>query len=253
MGALLVLAWQPLKHSTWYGKLLGLLGLASVLVAATALVTPFLATFFTSALPVAWHEWLWAESHRAPVALAATGLSLYVVGVLLRSRSVQARDEAGPTAAEVAALSRIKLSALPVVANPGLVMRYKTEVCHWAEAGVTLHQEETQTGYGGLSVGTTVRVASLPLRIGGHGGRVEKDAEVAPVGTGGLFVTSHRLIFVGERRTTTVPLRKVAFVAATPEFLVLGTEGAATKNLYFQTQHARVLEALVRQVLSTRV
>lgn len=69
------------------------------------------------------------------------------------------------------AFADVSEGRLPVVDNPGLLMKYRGEKCHFLSRGVELRIEQTESlGYRGGSLGTTLHIGGLPLRIGAHGG-----------------------------------------------------------------------------------
>jgi hypothetical protein len=149
------------------------------------------------------------------------------------------------------AMCALASGRLPVVDTAGLLMKYKGEKCHFVARDVELDVEQTESmGYRGGSLGTTVRVGGLPIRVGVHGGKVQKRTAIGRVDTGTLYVTSRRLVFVGTAKSTTVPINKIVQVDAARDAPVLTVvvEGARSKNLFFCTGKAAILAAGIQAI-----
>ena len=160
-----------------------------------------------------------------------------------------------PTESVQAALQAAEASCamergdLPVVKSPRILMRYKGEQCHFVARDVRLAMEQTVSlGYRGGSIGTTVRLGGLPIRLGMHQGKAKTETAVRWVDAGDLFITSKRIVFVGKARSTTVNLSKVVQIEAEPgeNLLAVVTEGARAKTIFFGTPDAVLLAAGVR-------
>jgi hypothetical protein len=149
------------------------------------------------------------------------------------------------------ARTAIQRGELPVIETPGILMKYKGEMCHFAVPNVELAMEQTKSlGYRGASIGTTFRAGGLPIRVGYHGGKVAQDVSVMPVDSGKLYLTSQRLIFSGSTKSTSIRIDKIikAEVDADAKVLSIVTEGERSKNLFFHTNEADLLADGIKMI-----
>ena len=69
--------------------------------------------------------------------------------------------------------------------------------------------------------------------MGGYGGTSESHDELRAADQGPLVVTNQRLIFIGVRRTISVPLEKVIEVEAYSDALALHRQGKEKAEFFF--------------------
>jgi hypothetical protein len=81
------------------------------------------------------------------------------------------------------------------------------EVCYCAISS-TWHQSRVQTaGYSGASVSIPSGMKGVRFRFGGF--TPVRNEQMTPLSSGTLFVTSRRLLFKGDSRSTTISVKKI--------------------------------------------
>jgi hypothetical protein len=95
------------------------------------------------------------------------------------------------------------LGALPPPISTGLMLD-KDEITYHSISTTWSESRMHNRGYSGMSVSVPTGIRGVRFRFGGYTpNRVE---EVTPLSSGTLFITSRRLLFNGEKRSTTVAL-----------------------------------------------
>ena len=91
---------------------------------------------------------------------------------------------------------------------PSIVLDMGEELlCH---APTTLVEPRAVRSYSGGYGGPSFRIAKgISFRLGASGGTSESHEERRPIDTGTLVLTNQRLIFVGSKRTISVPIHKI--------------------------------------------
>ena len=129
---------------------------------------------------------------------------------------------------------------LPVLYLIGskLVLK-KNEVLHLHESPVSLLEERSRSyTYKSQSMGLRIKVAKgvyLTPRVGG--GSIKKtETKIEKIDTGELYLTSKRLVFIGEKKTVAMPLKKIFAVEQFADAIKIGREGKQ-KAEYFTTKN----------------
>lgn len=92
---------------------------------------------------------------------------------------------------------------LPEIEVYGLVPLAGEKV-HWQEPAELLEERVVDRRYQGGSSGFSFRIArGVYYRVGGHRGRVVSEKALTPVSVGEFIITNKRLIFRGDRKSTT--------------------------------------------------
>ncbi len=105
-------------------------------------------------------------------------------------------------------ITRIMEGDLPETIATGLVLR-RNEVCH-LEMPTKMYEERVRRKYRSGHSGASVRVAKgVYWHVGGSRGSSEPVLEMSEIDAGDLTITSRRIVFTGQRRTTTLDLRKL--------------------------------------------
>jgi DNA-directed RNA polymerase subunit RPC12/RpoP len=95
---------------------------------------------------------------------------------------------------------------LPSPIDTGLMLS-EGEVAYFT-IETTWHQARVHTrGYSGVSVSVPTGVKGVRFRFGGY--TPNRTEELTPLSSGTLYITSDRLLFNGDTRNTTIPLKKI--------------------------------------------
>lgn len=81
------------------------------------------------------------------------------------------------------------------------------EVAYWKTSSVWSETRVHSHGYVGASVSLPTGIKHVRLRFGGY--TPIKSEELTELSRGKLYVTSERLLFNGDKRNTTIPLKKI--------------------------------------------
>ncbi len=128
---------------------------------------------------------------------------------------------------------------LPVVYLIGskLILK-KNEALHLHESPVSLLEERSRSyTYRSQSMGVRIKVAKglyLTPRVGG-GSIKQTETKIEKIDIGELYLTSKRLVFIGEKKTVTIPLKKIFAVEPFADAIKIGREGKQ-KAEYFTTE-----------------
>jgi len=96
-------------------------------------------------------------------------------------------------------------------------------------------------------MGVRIRVAKglyLTPRVGG-GTIKQTETKIEKIDAGELYLTSKRLVFIGEKKTVTVPLKKIFAVEQFADAIKIGREGKQ-KAEYFTTKSPLKLAAFLK-------
>ncbi len=132
-----------------------------------------------------------------------------------------------------------KTGELPVVYLIGskLILK-KNEILHLHESPVHLLEERSRSyTYKSQSMGFRIKVAKgvyLTPRVGG-GSIKQTETKIEKIDTGELYLTSKRLVFIGEKKTVSIPLKKIFAVEQFADAIKIGREGKQ-KAEYFTTE-----------------
>lgn len=156
-------------------------------------------------------------------------------------RNEQEYDKDIRIAEEIKELEMIeKTGELPVLYLIGskLILK-KNELLHLYEAPVTLMEERTRSyTYRSQSMGFKIKVTKgvyLTPRVGG--GSIKKtETKIEKIDNGELYLTSKRLVFIGEKKTVNIPLKKIFAIEPFVDAIKIGQEGKQ-KAEYFATEN----------------
>jgi hypothetical protein len=81
------------------------------------------------------------------------------------------------------------------------------EVAYWKTSSVWSETRVHSHGYVGASVSLPTGIRHVRLRFGGY--IPIKSEELTELSRGELYVTSERLLFNGDKRNTTIPLKRI--------------------------------------------
>jgi hypothetical protein len=125
------------------------------------------------------------------------------------------------------------------VSNPEELGRFNIkndEQFVWIFPGATLLQERRHRTYEGVSSGMSVRVArGVYYRVGAFKGQPIDTTSIEETDSGGLVVTSERLIFAGHTRSVVLPLKKIATFQPFDDGIGVAKEGINSKLVFFRT------------------
>ena len=136
---------------------------------------------------------------------------------------------------------------IPQIDAPNGLLLKKGEFAIFTDTGVRYCQEKTKTTYYGGSV--RVRVCK-GVSVGGGRGVPVREEYIATLDTGRLTLTNKRLIFSGERKSTTIQLSKLAAIDRYRDAIDLTKENAVKKTMFVNIDgnlYADVIEQLVEE------
>jgi len=108
---------------------------------------------------------------------------------------------------------------------PGIILDRNEEVLG-VFPKIVLREPRAVRAYRGSYTGQSIRVAKgVSFRIGGYRGSSESHDELRSIDQGTLVLTSQRLIFIGAKRTSSVPLEKIVDIEGYDEGLRLHRQG----------------------------
>lgn len=136
---------------------------------------------------------------------------------------------------------------IPHINAPDGLLLKKGEFAIFTDDNVRYCQEKTKTTYYGGSA--RVRICK-GVSIGGGKGVPVKEEYIATLDTGRLTLTNKRLIFAGERKSTTIQLSKLATIDRYSDAIDLSKEGALKKTMFVNIDgnlYADVIERLFEE------
>lgn len=131
---------------------------------------------------------------------------------------------------------------LPPPINTGLMLE-STELVYYS-VQATWHQTRVQNrGYAGTSVSVPSGIKGVRFRFGGY--TPIRSEEMTPLSGGVLYVTSKRLLFNGEKRNTTVALKKIVDCTVFTDALRVEKSTGKPDLFSMQLAQARYVLALI--------
>ena len=134
---------------------------------------------------------------------------------------------------------------IPHIDAPDGLLLKKGEFAIFTDTDVRYCQEKTKTTYYGGSA--RIRVCK-GVSIGGGKGVPVKEEYIATLDTGRLTLTNKRIIFSGERKSTTIQLSKLVAIDRYRDAIDLTKENAVKKTMFVNIDgdlYAYVIEQLV--------
>ena len=141
-------------------------------------------------------------------------------------------------------LEDIQAGLIPRIDAPYDVLLKKNEYAVMTDTYVQFCQERTKTTY--HSSGVSVRIAKGVTLRGGRGSP-HREEYIATLDTGRLTLTSKRLIFLGEQKSTTIPLSRIAAVEPYTDGIAISKENAVKKTI-FANIDGEVYATLLKQL-----
>lgn len=133
-------------------------------------------------------------------------------------------------------LYELEQGRLPEIDVPGLVP-VRGETVHWLEPAELLEERVVDRRYEGGSSGFSFRIArGVYYRVGGHRGRLVSEKALVPVSRGEFVITSRRLIFRGDRKSTTQHWSHVIDLQVYNDGVLIGSSRRKTPILLRFTQ-----------------
>lgn len=129
--------------------------------------------------------------------------------------------------------SAVAQGAPPAVEIPDALTLQKGEIPVFA-AQATLMKERSVRSYHPGSRGMRVRVAKgVSFRVGASGGTTSSTPVTVAVDTGDLVLTTRRVLFVGSRKLTAIPIAKLVAAHRDDDgYVVLAKEGRTTTDRF---------------------
>jgi len=128
----------------------------------------------------------------------------------------------------------------------------KHETLHLHEYPVELLEEKTKTySYRSKSIGVRVKVTKgvyLTPRVGGGTIKVN-ESSIESIDNGELYLTSKRLVFIGEKKTLNIQLKKILVVEEYSDAIKIGREGKQ-KAEYFKVLNPRKWKLYIQIAIS---
>jgi len=137
---------------------------------------------------------------------------------------------------------------IPIIEVPDGILLKKDEFTVMTDNPVEYCQEKTKTTYYGG--GGSVRIMKGVTIRGGKGVPV-KEEYLATIDIGRLTLTNKRLIFNGNRKSTTIPLTKIASIDKYNDGIAVTKEGVLAKPIFVGIDgvtYALTIETLFHQL-----
>jgi len=126
----------------------------------------------------------------------------------------------------------------------------KNETAHF-QTQCELHEERTKKEYVGGYSGFSFRVAKgVSWRVGGFKGRPVEKQVLTHIDSGLLVVTNKRLVFSGDRKSFSVPYRKLIDLEVFNDAIKLNREGKSRREYFMMDEPAitaKVINLVVNQ------
>jgi hypothetical protein len=104
---------------------------------------------------------------------------------------------------------RLRHEPLAPISVPNVVLE-PGESAFWSQPASLYENKVVRRRYEGGSRGVSIRVAKgVSFRVGNHRGQSVSETADVPVAFGEFIITSHRLLFVGDKKSFSAPLKKV--------------------------------------------
>jgi len=160
-------------------------------------------------------------------------------------------DEIKPTLNELGKLrfmTMLEDGVLPEVESS--IFLRKNETAHF-QTQCELHEERTKKEYVGGYSGFSFRVAKgVSWRVGGFKGRPVEKQVLTRIDSGVLVVTNKRLVFSGDRKSFSVPYRKLIDLEVFKDAIKLNREGKSRREYFMMDEPAitaKVINLVVNQ------
>lgn len=167
------------------------------------------------------------ELHAASVSVAASTANDEL------KRRTDAEGEMGFDAPYVAAY--LKTYGPPEVESP-LILKRVERAC--MVAPVTLARQQTQRQWVGGSQGFSFPIGhtGIRYRVGSFHGHPIEQQSIVKVDTGTLVITNQRVAFIGQAKSTSVPLAKLLHIQVYSDAVAVFQEGREKPNFYLMAQ-----------------
>lgn len=142
-------------------------------------------------------------------------------------------------------LEEIKTGNIPHIKAPDDILLKKDEYVVKRDENVRFCQEKTKTTYYGGSI--RIKVTKSISLGGGKGIPIQKEF-IATLDTGQLTLTSKRLIFSGERKSSTAYLSEIAVIKQYSDAIALTKENAE-KKIIFAGIDCELYAVLIKQLV----
>ncbi len=143
-------------------------------------------------------------------------------------------------------MKKIKNGELPKLDPSELdIMIKKNEAAH-AKGAVEYYEERMVRHHSGSYAGPSIRVAKgVSWRMGGYKGKSTSAPEIRHIDTGVMVLTSRRIIFTGEYKSWSIPLKKIMSVKQAGDNMLQITKEGRSKAFYI-TCNAPVVKILIK-------
>jgi len=129
----------------------------------------------------------------------------------------------------------LKTYGPPEVESP-LILKRVERAC--MVAPVTLARQQTQRQWVGGSQGFSFPIGhtGIRYRVGSFHGHPIEQQSIVKVDTGTLVITNQRVAFIGQAKSTSVPLAKLLHIQVYSDAVAVFQEGREKPNFYLMAQ-----------------